>query len=130
MGNVRMDNAVKMDNAVVVLLVLGFYSWGLYGLAVCYITFIWILVRDAWNRKDDWVSRSISFLITGVIVALNAMPVELQIYWNNIEGVDGMSSAGQLIAFTVGAFSLTRANMASVYGSRSCRWDREIVNPD
>ena len=45
----------------------------------------------------------------GLVLVLCILPVELQIKWNKLAGVGGISSTGQLMALTIGSFSLLRA---------------------
>jgi hypothetical protein len=43
------------------------------------------------------------------LLALLIIPMELQISWNKLDGLEGITSTGQLISLTVGSFSLIRA---------------------
>jgi hypothetical protein len=51
-----------------------------------------------------------------VLLALFIIPMELQILWNKLEGVERITSTGQLISLTVGSFSLIRALFLSGIG--------------
>jgi hypothetical protein len=66
----------------------------------------------ATNEKEGQVSmlqRIIVDTISGAFVlALFILPIELQIAWNQLDGVGTVSSTGQLLALTIGAFSLFR----------------------
>lgn len=55
-----------------------------------------------------------------VTLALAILALELEIKWNNLKGVDSVSSSGQIIALVIGSLSLFRA-----FGLRLRLWESE-----
>jgi hypothetical protein len=105
------------DNRLIALIVgvISNYSWGLYGVFMCILMFSCLSIWKKMKGRSFRFSIA-TILVCGFLVALSVMPVELQLYWNNIGGVDTITTSGQLIAFSIGAFSLVRAIWLSVMG--------------
>lgn len=82
--------------------VLGFYGW-----IICNVI-LNVLIRIP---SGDLVAIRIllNAIGGGLILALCILPMELQIAWNKLDGVDGISSTGQVLALIIGSFSLIRA---------------------
>jgi len=56
--------------------------------------------------------RLLSVLLTlflFLLLAYGIVSIELTIWWNELAGLSGISSTGQLIPFIVGVFSMFRA---------------------
>lgn len=83
------------------------FAFGFYG------TLIGSIMIVPMFRKTDHDTIFRRFLLNtvsgGLSLALCNIPVELQILWNHLDGVGGMSSTGQVLSLTIGSFSLLRA---------------------
>ena len=94
------------------------YSWGLYGVFMCFLMMFSVgMICGMKEEKVVWLYAA-TIPICIVLVALSVMPVELQLYWNNIGGINTITTSGQLMAFTIGSFSLLRAIWLSVMDSK------------
>jgi hypothetical protein len=82
-------------------------TFGLYGVVFYLLVGAQVLLM----RTEIPIARRIlgSILCGTVLLALFIIPMELQISWNKLEGLEGITSTGQLISLTVGSFSLIRA---------------------
>jgi hypothetical protein len=79
--------------------------FGPYGVVFYFLLSAQLLLM----RTDVPIARWIHILCGTVLLALFILPMELQISWNKLEGVEGITSTGQLISLTVGSFSFIRA---------------------
>jgi hypothetical protein len=81
--------------------------FGLYGMVFYALVGVQVLQM----QTGVPIARRIvcAILCGATLVALFIMPMELQVSWNKLEGVGGITSTGQLISLTVGTFSLIRA---------------------
>jgi hypothetical protein len=82
-------------------------TFGLYGVVFYLLVGAQVLLM----RTEVPIARRIlgSILCGTVLLALFIIPMELQISWNKLQGLEGITSTGQLISLTVGSFSLIRA---------------------
>jgi len=81
--------------------------FGLYGLSFYLLVGAQVLLTHTGlpiTRRIPW-----GILYGVVMLALFIIPMELQISWNKLEGLEGITSTGKLISLTVGSFSLIRA---------------------
>ena len=91
------------------------FCLGAYGAIVGSITMAPLLLQAVevrvFNTSRYQRARKVLFatLGGGLVLALCILPVELQIKWNKLGGVEGISSTGQLMSLTIGSFSLLRA---------------------
>jgi hypothetical protein len=88
------------------------FCLGLYGAVIGSSTVGPLLIQSMAFERSRY-KRALKFVLTtfgGVLVLmLCILPVELQVAWNKLGGVGGISSTGQLISLTIGSFSLFRA---------------------
>jgi hypothetical protein len=80
--------------------------FGLYGFVFYFLVGAQVLLMQTGvpiARRILWAT-----LCGVVLLALFIIPMELQISWNKLDGVEGIASTGQLISLTVGSFSLIR----------------------
>lgn len=86
---------------------------GAYGTIVGSITMAPLLLQadelPVFNTSRHQRKVLFATLAVGLVLVLCILPVELQIKWNKLGGVEGISSTGQLMSLTIGSFSLLRA---------------------
>jgi hypothetical protein len=100
----ELDFVFTVFSAVVIL------AWSVYGGIV--INIILLPVRPMiFKAESSSVSRArrvVAGLFSCIGLALFILPLELAITWNKLDGVGTVSTSGQLLALTIGAFALFR----------------------
>ena len=78
-----------------------------------------MFIGAAWKSLYSWVAPSLSDHSVSFVNAVNIrtglpslglsiLPIELQVGWDNLEGVNCISRRGQVLALALGGFSLLR----------------------
>jgi len=108
--------------AVLAVLIVGAFS--LYGSLIVYIMLIPLFILSDSESQNNRVSLRQRIIIDtisgGLVLALLILPIELEIAWNKLDPVGTVSSTGQLLALTIGSFSLFRV------GWLICTRDEEL----